>query len=284
MAEGTIDPQIAYWNGPGAERWLREQERLDAMLRPYGEAAIEAAHLVEGEAVIDVGCGCGTVARALAARVGARGRVVGVDVSAPMLARARQVCADLPGISFVEGDATAVPLERGGFDVIVSRFGVIFFVDPVRAFRHLRGALRGAGRLAFVCWRSLEENPWASVPFEAVTRVLGRPEPPPQDAPGPFSFGDDSRVRTILESAGFADVRVRAFDAPVAFGSSNSLEQAALEMAQLGPVARLLADRDEAASSLALAAIRGVIVGYARDGQGFVFPGGAWVATARNAS
>jgi SAM-dependent methyltransferase len=283
MATDATDPQIAYWNGPGAERWLREQTRLDAMLRPFGEAVLEAARLVECEAALDVGCGCGTMAQALAGAVGTRGRVVGVDVSAPMLARARQVCAPLANVSFVEGDASAVPLENDAFDVMCSRFGVMFFVDPARAFRHLRGLLRSGGRLAFVCWRRLSENPWAAEPFEAVADVLGRPEPQPPDAPGPFSFGNDARVRAILESAGFADVRVRAFDAPVSFGQAGSLDQAALEIAQLGPVARLLTDRDEAAVSQALDAIRRVIPRYATADRGVVFPGAAWIATARNA-
>jgi SAM-dependent methyltransferase len=199
-----------------------------------------------------------------------------------MLARARSVCAGLDHVSFVEADATTVSLEQGAYDVLFSRFGVMFFADPVSAFRNLRGALRAHGRLAFVCWRPLAENPWAGVPFEAVASVLGRPEPQPLDAPGPFAFGDGARVRRILESSGFSDVDVRPFDIPVRYGVSASVDEAVREIAQVGPVARLLAERSEADVSRGLAAIRTAVVPYASAGEGVVFAAATWLATARS--
>ncbi len=276
--------QVAYWNGPTAGRWVQEQTRLDRMLRPFGEAALDSAAITPREAVLDVGCGCGDTLLALADRAGAHGRVVGIDPSAPMLARAKERCANLPTVSVIEGDASSTSLGPGSFDVVFSRFGVMFFPDPERAFQHLRGALRADGRLSFVCWRRLAENPWASVPFDAVVEVLGRPEPPPPDAPGPFSFGDPARVQRILGAAGFRDVTLQRFEAKVAFGASPSLDEAAQELAKLGPVARLLEDRDAAAVSRAIAAIRAVIPPYASAAGGVALPGAAWLVTARNAS
>lgn len=272
--------QVAYWNGPAAERWVQEQARLDQMLRSFGKAALDSADVALGQTVLDVGCGCGDTLLSLAALVGAQGRVVGIDTSAPMLARAKELCAKHSNVSLLEGDASSMAAGLGPFDVLFSRFGVMFFEDPIRAFQRLRGALRGQGRVSFVCWRRLADNPWASVPLDAVADVLGRPEPQPPDAPGPFSFGDPARVRGILERAGFRDVALRGFDATVAFGASASLHEAAQEIARLGPVARLLVDRDEAAVSQALRAIEAVIPPYA-SARGVHFPGAAWVVTAR---
>jgi SAM-dependent methyltransferase len=271
--------QAAYWNGPPAQRWLDEQEGLDAMLRPFGDAALEAARAAAGEAVIDVGCGCGTTTLALADRVGPHGRVVGAELSAPLAARAKERSAGRANVSFVVGDAAKAPLDASSFDVLFSRFGVMFFPDPVAAFRHLRGALRPGGRVAFVCWRPVAENPWAKVPFDAVAEVLGRPEPEPPGAPGPFSFGDRGRVTGVLEGAGFADVAMRAFDASNDFGAGKSLEEAAREIARLGPVARLLVDRSEGDVARAVAVIREAIPPYVRDGA-VRFPAAAWVVTA----
>ena len=271
--------QVAYWNGPAAERWVQEQARLDRMLRPFGKGALDSADVAPGETALDVGCGCGDTLLALADLVGEHGRVVGIDASAPMLARAKERCAEHSNVSLVEGDASSISTGLGPFDVLFSRFGLMFFEDPSRAFRHLRGALRDQGRLSFVCWRRLAENPWASVPCDAVMDVLGRPEPQPPDAPGPFSFGDPARVRRILEGAGFRDVTLRGVEAKVVFGASASLHEAAQEIARLGPVARLLAERDEAAASRALTAIEAVIPPYLGI-DGARFPGAAWVVTA----
>jgi SAM-dependent methyltransferase len=274
--------QVAYWNGPAGERWTREQEGFDGLLRPFGQAALDAANVAAGEAVADVGCGCGDSSLALSAIVGSRGHVVGVDVSAPMLARAKERCARCPNASFVLGDASSGLLPRGGFDLLFSRFGVMFFQDPTRAFARLRDALRADGRIAFVCWRALSDNPWASVPFDAVADVLGRPEPQAADEPGPFAFGDPGRVRGILESAGLREIKVEPFDRPVVFGASGFRDDAVDEIVRLGPVARLLVERNQSDIDRALMAIRGVIPDYERPEGGVHFPAAVWVVTGRN--
>jgi SAM-dependent methyltransferase len=275
--------QREFWNGLAGARWVREQAGLDEMLRPFGAAALDAARVTPDEAVVDLGCGCGETSLALATLVGPRGRVVGLDVSAPMLARAKERSGRFPNLSFIEGDASREPIARGAFDLLFSRFGVMFFADAPGAFAHLRGALRQDGRLVFVCWQSLTNNPWAVVPSEAAADVLGRPDPQPEDAPGPFSFGDPARVRDILEGAGFHDVNLRSFETKIAFGASGSIDDAVDEIVRLGPVARLLVDRDEVSVARALAAIKGAIPAY-RSAHGVVqFPAAAWIVAARNA-
>jgi SAM-dependent methyltransferase len=279
-----MNDQIAYWNGPTGERWVREQAMLDEMLRPFGDAALAAARVSPDEAVVDLGCGCGDTSLALATLVGSRGRVVGLDVSAQMLSCAKQRGAGRPNLSFVEGDASRESLAQGAFDLLFSRFGVMFFADPIGAFAHLRGVLRPDGRIVFVCWKSLSENPWAAVPFEAVASVLGRPEPQPEDAPGPFSFGATARVREILDGAGFRGLNMRSFETAITFGASGATDDAVSEIARLGPVARLLIDRDEASLARAKAAIGTVATSY-RTAQGVVqFPAAAWIVTAQNAA
>jgi SAM-dependent methyltransferase len=273
--------QVAFWNGPAAERWVRDEANLDAMLQPFGQAALEAAAVVRDEAVLDVGCGCGDTSLALARRVGSGGRVLGLDASAPMLARARDRAATLANVTFLQGDASREPLAREAFDLLFSRFGVMFFANPVVAFAHLRLALRPQGRVVFVCWQPLAENRWATAPFEAATSVLGRPDPQPPEAPGPFSFGDAGRVRRVLEGAGLREASLRRFDAPMRFGTSDSLEDAAQEIARVGPTARLLVDRDPATVSKALAAIRAILPPFASPKGGVEFPAAAWIVTAR---
>jgi SAM-dependent methyltransferase len=275
--------QQAFWNGPSGDRWVRGQTVLDTMLRPFGEAAQEAVRISEGEAVLDVGCGCGDTSFALADRVGPAGRVVGLDLSAPMLARARETSQGRPNVAFVEGDASRVSLGASAFDVLFSRFGVMFFSDPTLAFTHLRGGLRPSGRVAFVCWRSLDENPWAKVPLDAALALFGPPDPTPPDAPGPFSFADASRVRSILEASGFRRVAIRAFDTHNAFGGSGSLADAAREIVELGPVARFLVDRSEAEVRAAREAVEKAVTPYAKATGGVSLPAAAWVVTAENA-
>jgi SAM-dependent methyltransferase len=274
--------QVEYWNGQAAERWVADQTTLDAKLRSFSQAVLAAASVAPDEHVLDVGCGCGDTSLTLAALVGEEGRVVGLDVSTKMLGRAKERGLGLANLSFIEGDAGAVALEQASFDVLISRFGVMFFSDPTRTFTHLRGALKPGGRLAFVCWRPLSSNPWATAPFEAATSVLGRPEPAPADAPGPFAFGDDARVRTILEGAGFRGVSLRAFDGVMAFGKAGPLRDAAEEIVRLGPVARLLVDRTDAERAEVIEAIEAILPVYTSDDGGIRFPASTWIVTAEN--
>src|SRR5580698_2056128 len=134
--------QREFWNGLAGARWVREQAGLDEMLRPFGAAALDTARVTLDEAVVDLGCGCGDTSLELATLVGPGGRVVGLDVSARILKRAKERGAGFPNLSFIEGDASSQPLPRGAFDLLFSRFGVMFFAEPTGAFAHLRGALR----------------------------------------------------------------------------------------------------------------------------------------------
>ena len=189
MAKQSAD-HVGDWNGQSGERWVAHQARLDAMLAAFGQAAIEAAAPVAGESVLDVGCGAGASSLALAARVGAGGQLLGVDISEPLIARARALASqDTPAL-FRVIDASSAELPEGAFDILFSRFGVMFFDDPTVAFAHMRPALKPGGRVAFVCWRGAAKNDRMRLPMGAIKGIVPPTAPPDPEAPGPFSFGD----------------------------------------------------------------------------------------------
>jgi SAM-dependent methyltransferase len=268
-----------YWNGVAGERWSRFQAEIDRALEPFTRALLESAALRPGEHVLDVGCGCGDTTLGAASQVGPGGSATGIDLSTAMLARARERAGAVPEIRFVCGDASASAFDRR-FDACLSRFGVMFFLDPVAAFRHLREALRPAGRMAFVCWRGLDENPWITIPLRAAAQAAGRaPEEPSPGAPGPFAFADRARVEAILGDAGFSAVDVRAFDAEVVV-STTGLDDAVTLAAQMGPAGRFLAEISPEARETGVRAIAGALHPHLREGA--VRLGGAtWVVTAR---
>ena len=195
--------QIAYWNGPNGERWVRRQEMQDVVLGPVSGVLIDRAAPKAGERVIDVGCGCGATTFAFANKVGSRGHVLGVDISAPMLALARKLApADAP-LEFALADATVQAFQPASFDLLVSRFGVMFFAEPAVSFANMRKALRPGGRVAFACWRTPRDNPWMMMPLMAAYKHVPKlPEMAPED-PGPFAFANEERVRRILDRGRF---------------------------------------------------------------------------------
>ena len=199
--------QIAYWNGPAGQRWAQRQAAQDIVLGPVADLVIDRAKLKPGERVIDIGCGSGATTIAFAREVAPSGHVLGVDISGPMLERARQSAPkDLP-IDFVLADATVYPFEPASFDVLASRFGVMFFADPALSFANMRKALRPSGRLAFACWREPRENPFFMAPLAAAYKHVPKlPQQGPED-PGPFAFASEARVRRILGEAGFTGRR-----------------------------------------------------------------------------
>ncbi|HWC63610.1 MAG TPA: class I SAM-dependent methyltransferase, partial [Rhizomicrobium sp.] len=224
-------------------------------------------------------CGTGATTLALAKAAGPRGRVTGVDVSAPMLALARQRAekSGLP-VTFVEGDASILPFKPE-YDLIFSRFGVMFFDDPPAAFANLRKALKRGGRLAFVCWRTSAENPWASAPLAAAKPFLPDQPPPDPLAPGPFAFADPERVKDILGKAGFRDAEIRRYDGAMPMG--RDVNGVAAQTLRIGPLSRAIGEADEAAKARITDAVRGVLERF-RDKAGEIAPPTAcWLVGAR---
>jgi SAM-dependent methyltransferase len=234
------------WQGAVAERWVQEQKRLDEMMRPFGQAAQMTLAAASGEWVLDIGCGAGTTSFELAQTVGASGGVVGLDISEPLLqhARERAAAAGATNVQFVLADAANHRFERA-FDALYSRFGVMFFTDPVGAFNNLHGALHSSGRLAFVCWQDLERNPWARLPLMAARSAAPNTPVPAiiqPGQPGPFAFGDQEYVSDSLRAAGFRHVDITAFERQVHMGSTA--QDAADFCMLVGPASRIANEAD----------------------------------------
>jgi ubiquinone/menaquinone biosynthesis C-methylase UbiE len=274
--------QIAEWNGELGQRWAESQRQIDGLVAAFGQAALKRAAAQAGERVIDVGCGCGDTTLELARSVGQSGRVLGIDVSQQMLAvaRVRTDLAAWPHLGFRGADASDCELPADT-DLVFSRFGVMFFAEPVSAFRHLRRSLRSRGRCVFVCWRAPRDNSWAMTPLVAARKAMGiTPAPADPYAPGPFAFADDGRVRAILSDAGFEKIDVQRFDTPVLLGTTPRL--AAESAVRVGPTSRLVRDVGSENLPAILDAVKTALGAFAsHDGQ-VRLTGSTWIVAASN--
>jgi SAM-dependent methyltransferase len=273
--------QVEYWNSFAGRRWTDRQEEQDALLAPISDELMATADAKPGERVIDIGCGCGDTTIAFARRVAPGGEALGLDVSAPMLARARERASAGLAARFVLADATVHGFEPAWADLAASRFGVMFFADPARSFANLRKGMKPGARLAFACWREPKLNPWMMLPLrEAKKHAPPLPETKPDD-PGPFAFADDSRVRRILSEAGFADIDVAARDLELDVAIGQGLDAAVASSLGIGPTSRILDGQPEAVRAAATADIRKAL---AERQRGDSVPLGAaiWMVTAVN--
>jgi len=273
--------QVQYWTETAGPKWVRYDALLDRQIGPLGLRAMERGRIGSGERVLDVGCGCGDTSVTLGRRVGPGGGVLGVDISPVMLERARQRAADQPHVGFVLADAQSHRFEAGTFDVLFSRFGVMFFADPTAAFANLRTTLRPGGRLAFVCWQSLPQNAWLAVPLAAAARHITFPAPPAPGAPGPFSLADPHRVRDVLAGAGFADVACEADERSLIVGGGGGLDDAVdFLLDGVGPTSAALREAGPEARPRVAAAVREALAPYA-TADGVRLQAAAWIVTAR---
>jgi SAM-dependent methyltransferase len=253
--------QIAYWNGAPGEKWVKNQAVMDASLASATGALTALAAIKPGEAVLDIGCGSGQTSLMAADAVGAAGRVTGVDVSRQLLELARKRAEGRGNLRFIEADAATHPFAPE-HDLLMSRFGVMFFDDPQSAFTNLRKAARPGGRLAFICWRGIAENEYAAMPFEIAKPLM--PALPPADphAPGPFALADADRLRVLLVGAGFCDIAIAKHDGLMPMGTTP--EQAGIQATSLGPTARALRNFGEDVQARVLAAVTDAFRGYPR--------------------
>lgn len=281
-ADGPNAQQIEYWNEVSGKRWVEMGDVIDAQIAPLGEAAMDRAELEPAERVLDIGCGCGQTTLELAARVGERGSVLGVDLSDPMLERAKDRAQEssVTNVLFQQADAQTYKFDASGFDLLFSRFGVMFFSSPVEAFTNLISALRPGGRLSFVAWQRLERNPWMHLPIIAASKHLPPGGPPPEpEAPGPFAFADPERVEAILHESGFLNIQHESLERDLLVGGGRSLDDTVEFLAQLGPAGAALRDAGAELRSEVMKEIRNVIKPFHEKG-GVRMPSATWIVSA----
>ena len=274
--------EVQYWNSAHTRAWADEYEVIDGLFAGLTRVALDLAAPKPGERVIDIGCGSGTTVLELAARVGPSGYVLGADVSKPSVEKARERIA-AAGVHQAEAllcDVSTHVFPTNSFDLVFSRFGVMFFAEPVATFASIRKAMKGDGRLALAVFRTLPENKWATTILEAVRHLLPPITPPGPEDPGQFSWGDAARVHRILEAAGFRDVSLARHDPAMPLARRGGAAEAASFMLRVGPVVRATGDASEEKRKEVRAALEAFFQSH-EGPKGIVLQGAIWIVTAR---
>jgi SAM-dependent methyltransferase len=269
---------LAFWNGKGGDTWVARQEHTDITLTPVTAALLAFAAPRAGERVADIGCGCGAPTLEFARAVGPSGRVVGLDISGPMLAEGerRASAARIANVDWRQADPATAALDE--YDLLTSAFGAMFFGDSVAAFTNMRRGAAPGARMALVCWRTLAENPWMEVPMTAAAQHLPpRPKPIP-NAPGMFAFADPEHVTEVFTAAGWAPPRFEKLDMDLDIAAGRGLEEAVVQSTQIGAVNSWLRNQPAEVVSAAVASLREALAPYL-DGASVRLPGAMWLVS-----
>lgn len=273
----TDDEQTALWNGRAGCAWVEAQELLDQVLKPFEDLLVEAVSAGSGGRVLDVGCGTGSTTLAIARLLGANGRCIGIDISDPMIAAAR-ARAEREGTpaSFIRADAQIHEFEPASFDMIMSRFGVMFFDDSVRAFANLRRAARDSAGLRFIAWRNAGENPFMTTAERAAAPLLPNLPARQPDAPGQFAFADEHRVCRILEESGWLDIHIRPIDVACTLPEKDLVYY----LTRLGPVGMMLQEADDQTRTRVVETVRAAFGPFVHGAE-VRFTAACWIVSAR---
>jgi len=272
-----------FWNDAGGRMWVNYQHVIEASMAPFGQKVMDILDFNDGERVLDIGCGCGGTTYEIAQLVGSNGSVFGVDISEMIIASAKKkVCKNnQSNIVFECVDAQTHSFDMNVFDVVFSRFGVMFFDDPIVAFENIRKSLIAGGRMAFVCWQAVKDIEWINLPRNIVGEYIALPPPSPSDEPGGFSFSDANRVKEILHSAGFVNIVVEKFNSKINIGVD--LNEALRFMTHIGPAGSVLdnSDIDSKTQAKFTNDLCAALEAY-QTNQGIELGSAMWIVTARN--
>ncbi len=238
---GENQDQGEYWNELGGPKWVEEDAAMNSRLSKITGHLFEKTPIEPKQKVLDIGCGGGMTSEIAGKKVGQKGEVHGLDISAPLLELAKKRCHNQEQISFFLGDAQSQKLSEDYYDHVISRFGVMFFEDPIRAFSNLHQSLKSNGRLTFVCWSTLDENEFFHIPLDTVLKHLGLPRPEETTQPGPLSLSNTSHTRGLLSKAGFSQVEIRTIKTKIA-SKDDILTHAKLYL-KIGAGARVLGEQ-----------------------------------------
>ena len=274
--------QRDFWSGKGGDIWVERQNVMDTMLSPLGEAALNKLNFNEEENVLDIGCGCGHTTLNIAKRIEPLGNVTGLDISEPMLERAKESAVEMSitNTSFKCVDVQTEDLGDQIYSAAFSRFGVMFFEDSIAAFKNINRSLISGGCLSFVCWQSPAVNPWQSLFIQELKKFLELPSPPPR-SPGPFAFMESEYVFSILEESKFQDINIEGHEAEVNMFSGRSLSDSVKDYISINPVVtEMLRDSSEdQTTEIVNSAIEAFSPYYSE--KGLIFPSATWLVTAK---
>jgi len=279
MHEIPNEEMAALWNGASGRAWVEEQSLLDRTFEPIEALLVEAVAASAARSILDIGCGSGATTLAMARRLGVAARVTGVDISEPLLTVARERAERSASTArFIRADAQTHAFEPTSFDMMVSRFGVMFFEDPTAAFANLHRAATPAGEVRLVVFRSVHENPFMTTAERAAAPLLAKLPPRKPDAPGQFAFADPDRVRNILEASGWSQVEFTPLDVQCRFPAADLQRY----FTRLGPLAQALRDTDEATRQRVVRDVRAAFEPFIIGTQ-VEFSAACWMISARAA-
>jgi hypothetical protein len=277
MQKKHNEEMAAIWNGVSGRAWVDEQQLLDRTYEPIEKMLVDEVSAARARAVLDIGCGAGATTLAVARSLGSHGRATGIDISEPLIAVARaRALRESSAPEFICGDAQTHAFEPDSFDLVISRFGVMFFDDPVAAFANLRRAATSRAQLRLVVFRALAENPFMTTAERAAAPLLGGIPPRKPNAPGQFAFADSSYVRRILEEGGWLHTGFSALDIGCGFAAAD-LERF---FTRLGPLGQVLRDTDEPTRQRVIRDVRAAFTPYLR-GDEVRFNAACWMISAR---
>jgi SAM-dependent methyltransferase len=273
----TDGEQTALWNGLAGRAWVDAQELLAQMFKPFEDLLVEAVSAGSRGPVLDVGCGTGSTTLAVARLLGAKGRCIGIDISDAMIAaaQARAERESTPA-GFIRANAQVHAFEPASFDMIISRFGVMFFDDPIRALANLRRAARDDARFRFVAWRSAAENPFMTTAERAAAPLLPNLPARRPDAPGQFAFANAHRVYTILEESGWAEIDIR----PIEIVCTLPEKELVRYLTRLGPVGLIFPELDDRTRARVIETVRAAFDPYVHGAE-VRFTAACWMVGAQ---
>jgi SAM-dependent methyltransferase len=273
----TTPDQAALWNTTSGCAWVENQQLLDRLLQPFEDALMDAIRGAPGSRLLDIGCGTGSTTLAAARLLGEKGQCTGIDISEPMLAFARSRAErEHRSVSFICADAQTHAFDANSFDTLISRFGVMFFEDPIAAFANLRRAATKGARLCSIAWRGAADNPFMTTAERAAAPLLPNIPPRKPDAPGQFGFADPERVHHILSHSGWSEIELRPLDVVCRFPEAELIGY----FTKFGPLGQVLQQADEATRNHVIAKVRAAFDPYVHGAE-VRFNAGAWVVTAR---
>ena len=273
--------QKEFWSGAGGDVWVNKQKEMDIMLNPLGQRAIDKLDLSNGKRILDIGCGCGATTLEIAKMI-PEGKIIGVDISEPMLNQARKDALEmsLSNTEFVVQDVQTDEISKDAFDIAFSRFGVMFFEDSYEAFKNINNALKIGGQLSFVCWQEPLLNPWQSLSIQVIKQFIDLPTPPPK-SPGPFAFEDKSYIEDILDRSNFKEINIDDNQEEIIMFSGKSLKEASEDYLTINPVVTEMLKNSP--KELKEEILEALIIKFSdfHDGHGLVFPSATWIVTAK---